>query len=598
MNATSTRQSAAPLPQVFGRYLLMQRLSRGGMGEIFVARHGLSGFEKLVVIKKVLPHLAEDEQFISRFVDEAQVAIKLQHANIAQVFEVGRVNNEYFLSLEYVEGRDIRRTLSTLYDRDERLPLDMALYIAREVAAGLSYAHRRTDESGDSLELVHCDISPPNIMVSFEGEVKIIDFGIAKSSMRGTETDPKMGFGKFGYMAPEQLIRGGEVDWRTDIYACGVVLYELLTGERLYEMGETPDYRALARQVAKGQHPLPSERDPELAPYDALVARALHPKLEQRFQSAAELRDAIQHALVAINPTMNAEHAGAFMRVLYADEMAEQRRVMARAESTDLREWEQELTTQSATTVSYALAHMPLVAPTEDATALVDRNRAITSDPLATPRAPWSRSSRRGMMIALIAIAVLTGGSVLAWVLGGDDGKRAGVAATKSEPGPAKAGGGGEQDELDLAPDVVDATPPAPSVTAIEPDAGVEEGDMPAAAKMARARRRAARTNPRSRARSRVARKSRAKKKKTRTAAKAKKTKPPPSAVDGQAVRRRFGAVSSEYRRFKKRYGGRLTREWNDLATFATFARSSPDKLKVLDRKISRFRRLMRANRK
>src|SRR6478736_3511621 len=257
------------LPQVFGRYLLVQRLSRGGMGEIFLAKHGLAGFEKLAVIKKVLPHLAADEQFISRFVDEAQVAIKLSHVNVAQVFEVGRVGDEYFLALEYIEGRDLRRMLALLGYRRVRLPVDLALFIVRELANGLAYAHRRTTSDGASLNLVHCDISPPNVLVSFEGETKVIDFG------------------KFGYMAPEQLIRGGIVDHRTDIYAAGVVLFELLTGKRLYEAGPEPDYRALAKKVAKGEHKMPSELDRALAPYDDLVATALRPKPEDRYQTAA-----------------------------------------------------------------------------------------------------------------------------------------------------------------------------------------------------------------------------------------------------------------------------------------------------------------------
>src|SRR6187549_184022 len=258
------------LPQVFGRYLLVQRLSRGGMGEIFLAKHGLAGFEKLAVIKKVLPNLTADKQFISRFVDEAQVAIKLQHVNVAQVFEVGRVGDEYFLALEYVEGRDLRRTLALLGHRKQRLPVDLALYIGRELANGLAYAHRRTGPDGGSLNLVHCDISPPNVLVSFEGETKVIDFGIAKSALRATATDPKMGFGKFGYMAPEQLVRGGVVDARTDLYACGAVLFELLTGQRLYEVGDNPDYRALARQVVKGEHRLPSALVPSLHSFDDL----------------------------------------------------------------------------------------------------------------------------------------------------------------------------------------------------------------------------------------------------------------------------------------------------------------------------------------
>jgi serine/threonine protein kinase len=313
------------LPQVFGRYLLVQRLSRGGMGEIFLAKHGLAGFEKLAVIKKVLPHLAADQQFISRFVDEAQVAIKLQHVNVAQVFEVGRVGDEYFLAIEYVEGRDLRRTLSLLSQKKQRFPVDLALFVGRELANGLAYAHRRTDIGGGSLNLVHCDISPPNVLVSFEGETKVIDFGIAKSALRATASDPKMGFGKFGYMAPEQLIRGGTVDHRTDIYAAGVVLFELLTGQRLYEAGPEPDYRALARKVAKGDHKLPSELDPMLEIYDDLVATALQPQSDDRYQSAAEFRDAIQQALVAVNPTISTDALGGYMRELFNDEMTAQR---------------------------------------------------------------------------------------------------------------------------------------------------------------------------------------------------------------------------------------------------------------------------------
>src|SRR5688572_15893493 len=335
------------------------------MGEIFLAKHGLAGFEKLAVIKKVLPHLAADEQFISRFVDEAQVAIKLQHVNVAQVFEVGRVADEYFLALEYVEGRDLRRTLALLGHRKIRLPVDLALFIGRELANGLAYAHRRTTSDGSAMNLVHCDISPPNVLVSFEGETKVIDFGIAKSALRGTATDPKMGFGKFGYMAPEQLIRGGIVDHRTDIYAAGVVLFELLTGQRLYEAGPEPDYRALAKKVAKGEHKMPSEVERSLAPYDDLVATALRPKPEDRYQTAAEFRDAIQQALVNVNPTISTDQLGSYMRELFNHEMTAQRELHERIAKTHLEDFHDQLTTQVGSTISFALANMPLQAPPE-----------------------------------------------------------------------------------------------------------------------------------------------------------------------------------------------------------------------------------------
>src|SRR2546430_2018471 len=150
-------QKPGELPKVFGRYLLLKRLSRGGMGEIFLAKLGeIQGFEKLVIIKKILPNLVADQEFIKRFIDEAQVAIKLQHANIAPVFEVGKVEGEYFLAIEYIEGRDLRRMIARLREQRMRLPPDLCLYVVRELASGLAYAHRKTDDSGKALALVHC----------------------------------------------------------------------------------------------------------------------------------------------------------------------------------------------------------------------------------------------------------------------------------------------------------------------------------------------------------------------------------------------------------------------------------------------------------
>ena len=222
------------LPAVFGRYVLLHRISRGGMGEIFLAKLGeIQGFEKPIIIKKLLPDLSQDREFLQKFVTEAQITIKLSHGNIAQVYEVGMVDGEYFLAMEYVNGRDLRSLANRCAERRYTLSPEICLLLVREVANALAYAHRRKDESGESLDLVHCDISPPNVLVSYEGEVKVIDFGIARSAiMRGLESED-VGFGKFGYMAPEQLIRGATLDRRTDIYATGVVLHELLTGRRL-----------------------------------------------------------------------------------------------------------------------------------------------------------------------------------------------------------------------------------------------------------------------------------------------------------------------------------------------------------------------------
>jgi len=581
MNVPHMRaQPESELPQVFGRYVLIQRLSRGGMGEIFLARHGLSGFEKLVVIKKVLPHLVQDEQFIGRFVDEAQVAIKLQHANVAQVFEVGRVDDEYFLSLEYVEGRDLRRSLAALDAIRENWPVDLALYIGRDLAAGLAYAHRRTDDHGKSLRLVHCDISPPNVMVSFEGEVKIIDFGIAKSVMRGTASDPKIGFGKFGYMAPEQLIRGGVVDHRTDIYAAGVVLFELLTGERLYETGDNPDYRALARMVVKGQHAMPSDCDPELAPYDGLVAKALRPKPEERYQSAAELRDAIQKALVRLNPTVSSDNLGAFMRRLFADDVVEQRQLAARAKATDIQQFVAELTTQSATTISFALAHMPLPAP---ATEMVERTSIHTPMPFA----PLQRAKpRMGLWAALILALLFAAGTLLALLTSGDSSPTTAKASQEkgSEALAAAASDttNTDSDELNEAKSAdadkhsdnkVVHPPPLPKVTPI-PVTKPEAKTRPAAKAVVVKKRRRPRVHRRSRRRT------------------TPHTKPK-SKLSKAKVHAKFRAVRREYSRFKSKYGTQLERSWSNLVYSLQFANNA-DGLQRLNAKIDHFRSQMR----
>jgi serine/threonine protein kinase len=578
VDATGPRALDPGLPAVFGRYLLIQRISRGGMGEIFLAKHGLAGFEKLCVIKKVLPTLAEDDQFISRFIDEAQVAIKLQHVNVAQVFEVGRVGDEYFLALEYVEGRDLRRTLTFLGRQNLRFPVDLALFVCREMAQGLAYAHRRTSTDGNSLNLVHCDISPPNVVVSFEGEVKVIDFGIAKSALRATATDPKMGFGKFGYMAPEQLVRGGQVDHRTDVYAVGVVLFELLTGQRLYELGENPDYRTLARQVVKGEFRRPSELDPALAPLDELVVRALLPKPEDRYQTAAELRDAIQGALVTINPTISTDVLGNFMRDLFATEMQQQRELLDRAAAAHLADFEAQLTTQSVATVSFALANMPLYAPPTQAIPRINRPR--NSGPASvmvagvTGTGPSPRRRRALPVLIAAGLGMLTALGI-ALALGRGDRNRPAVApasavATVVTPVPAAPPTtvqAAEPPEIEMAGTIVEDPPTPPT-----PAAGTNEK---------------ARPNPGAGTAKRVA------KDRTPSGDREKKDPPEDTAPDAAALRAKFQAANREYKAYKERNGSRLEAEWTDLASMVGYL-STPEKRIAFDKKIDRLRAKMK----
>lgn len=601
------------LPQVFGRYLLVQRLSRGGMGEIFLAKHGLAGFEKLAVIKKVLPHLAADKQFISRFVDEAQVAIKLQHVNVAQVFEVGRVGDEYFLALEYVEGRDLRRTLGHLNNRKQRLPVDLALFIGREMANGLAYAHRRTGNDGSSLNLVHCDISPPNILVSFEGETKVIDFGIAKSAIRGTATDPKMGFGKFGYMAPEQLIRGGIVDHRTDIYAAGVVLYEVLTGQRLYEAGPEPDYRALAKKVAKGEHDLPSKTDKALTLYDDLVATALRPKAEDRYQTAAEFRDAIQQALVSVNPTISTDQLGAYMRELFAEEMTAQRELHDRVAKAHLDDFKEQLTSQHTSTVSFAMA-LPLPLPPEVPTPKTPpppraRTRPPTAQTDILPQQPPQppamptaaipttelgladgtgtidhvdvdvRRSKKPLAILAAAALFVGGGLVFAFTRGDD----------APENAPKVAATGAQHPASTIRVDPIPPEEQSPPTKVLTTPAKV---DTPASADTAKPIQVEDVTPPtppvvtpphESIPSGRHA-------KKHEPVHVTKTASPSPTAkteLTREAVIAKFRAVSRQYDAYKQQNGGRLDQDWNDLAGFIQY---HPDDLAEFSRRIDAFR--------
>lgn len=529
------------LPYVFGRYLLLKRLSRGGMGEIYLAKLGeIQGFEKLVIIKKILPHLVADEEFIKRFIDEAQVAIKLNHGNIAPVFEVGRVEGEYFLAIEYIEGRDLRRMIARQREEGVRLPTDLCLYICRELSNGLAYAHRRTDEHGNSLALVHCDISPPNVMVSFEGEVKVIDFGIAKSAIRIAGTNPNMGFGKFGYMAPEQLVRGGVVDRRTDIYAAGVVLYELLTGERLFVFPEGTDYRQIARAVTAGKITPPSERDPRLDPgLDPLVMRALASKKEDRYQTAEEFRDAIQVKLSQLNPTMSSDTLAHYMRQLFRDEITEEHKLVATLKAVDVAPYQEELTAATEQhTVTFARA--PLGAR------ILNRMGGANSGPERTvPTAEQLLAHpRRRTFFFVGAAGMMLAGSALAFYVA-----RSGGPVVEVPPAPPP-------------PRPIAATPPPPVTPAPVKPPPVET-PRPAPSKRASHHRR---THTPSQT------------------ASASKHSP-------DAVQAKFQTISREYGAFKRQYGAVLEERWLAITNELTFGKA--DKFDRVDTMLDGLRREM-----
>ncbi|MBU1219229.1 serine/threonine protein kinase [Myxococcota bacterium] len=352
-------QTESFTPQVFGRYLLVRRLSRGGMGEVYLAKSGqISGFEKLVVIKRILPDLSQRKDFSRRFIQEANIAIKLSHVNIVPVLEVGKVQGEFFLALEHVEGRDLRTIQSLCHKVGEPLPPYFALLIVRDLLTGLSYAHRREDDFGRNLEIVHCDISPPNVLVSYEGEIKIIDFGIAKSIMESDDPDEtqKMGFGKFGYMAPEQILKGEKIDARTDLYSAGVILWELLTGKKMITFDDSTPFKDIARKVVIEKALKPSAIVPGITEeIDRIVQRAISKNAQERYPSASEFRDDVQLELVKIAPTITNENLGNYLKNLFEKELAEYREIVKAAKEVDIGLYQSELTTAMEETVSFAV---------------------------------------------------------------------------------------------------------------------------------------------------------------------------------------------------------------------------------------------------
>ncbi|HEX7599804.1 MAG TPA: serine/threonine-protein kinase, partial [Polyangia bacterium] len=283
-----------PIVQEFvtlGRYQLLSRLAVGGMAEVYLARQGeLSGFKTLVVVKKVLPHLAVKPDFIAMFLDEARIASMLDHPNVVRITEVGRTGNEYFLAMELVQGKPLASILQQSERAKTPLPHNLGALIVANAAAGLHHAHQLTDASGNLLGLVHRDVSPQNIMVSFEGSVKVIDFGIARALGRLGDTNAGSLKGKLGYMAPEQA-RGEPVDARADIFSLGVVLWECVAGRRLFlRENELATLRAVVYE------PIPSvSKYAEVAPaLEAIIGRAIARDRDERFQSAEEMRIALE----------------------------------------------------------------------------------------------------------------------------------------------------------------------------------------------------------------------------------------------------------------------------------------------------------------
>jgi hypothetical protein len=307
-----------PLPRL-GRYELIARLAVGGMAEVYLARHGeLTGFKTLVVVKKVLPHLAENPEFISMFLDEARIASLLDHPNVVRIIEVGRAENDYFLAMELVQGKPLGSLIRRSIDRNQLLDPKLAALIIAHTAAGLHHAHGVSDAEGHPLGLVHRDVSPKNILVSFEGGVKVIDFGIARAMGRISQTNTGGMKGTVGYMSPEQA-KSEPVDRRADVFACGVVLWETLCGKRLFRKDND---LATMRALIYDPIPRPSTVTKVPAMLEQITMKALNRDPEQRFQTGLELALALERYIGQAGGA-STSHLGALMREYFATDQTD-----------------------------------------------------------------------------------------------------------------------------------------------------------------------------------------------------------------------------------------------------------------------------------
>ncbi len=345
------------LPRGFGPYTLLRRLAVGGTAEVYVAKTaGLGGFEKLVAIKLVHPHLSADPHFVRMLVDEAKILVLLTHANVAQVFDLGCIDGTYFISMEFVEGLDVHGLQKAAAKAAEELPIPVCCFLVAEMLNGLDYAHRKRDASGRPLNIVHRDVSPQNVLISHSGEVKLVDFGIAKTSLRVEGTEVGVIKGKYYYMSPEQAW-ADPIDRRSDVFSAGILLYEMLTGRMLYSARSIPE---LIGKVRAAEIQPPIVLRPELPEaLSQIVMRALERDPNARFQNALDFSEALRDYLYETAPAFNAGRLAQYVAGL----LEKAARVDGEAKSADttgsLRLLTRDEFVHTENSVIFALPHPP-----------------------------------------------------------------------------------------------------------------------------------------------------------------------------------------------------------------------------------------------
>lgn len=319
---------AGELPRKFGPYTLFELVGQGGMAQIYLARAETElGATRLGIVKQILPAFADDSRFADMLTHEAKLAARLSHRHIVQVFDLGKHDDHLYIAMEYVEGFDLNALLRQCTEKKQGLPFEHALAIVADVLSALDYAHRRADDEEKPLGIVHRDVSPSNVLVSFEGEVKLCDFGIAHANDLVREEDNEALKGKAGYMSPEHA-RGEALDARADVFAAGIILWEMLAGKRLYKpRSETP----LVEQAKKAEIPaLPDKGMPQHAKLEAIARRALAKDREERYPSASAMLRDLEAYLAETGLSGNRLELGRWMTTTFGTEILEKRRASER----------------------------------------------------------------------------------------------------------------------------------------------------------------------------------------------------------------------------------------------------------------------------
>ncbi len=459
-----------------GDYTLLRRLAIGGMGEIWLAeRQGISGFSKRVVIKTILECFADEPSLVDMFLDEGRIAAGLTHPNVAQTYDLGQVDRTYYIAMEYIQGRDLRKLLLVNVERGQLLPLNLVLRILAEVCEGLYYAHRWKTPDGRQAGIVHRDISPQNILVTFDGKVKIIDFGIAKAAQSASRTQSGVLKGKYAYMSPEQ-VRGKPLDQRSDLFSLGVVMYELLTARRLFKRDSE---LSTLDAVLTTEVPPPTRIDGGVPrEVEAVLLKALACDPGDRFQDARQMQLALEEVMLAIKMPASSAHLAAYMEELFADHLEQEQEQEQESISRLNRQMER---LPGAADKAPRLERTTPFAPGMDLSVSTDgRRRELTRNLMPgssqARRAGRGRGGWRWALMGLLLAVVGVGGWFLATetgLLGGDapDPQAGGLQpAPPAATGDPAAGSGGS---IDAGP----GRQPAPVDDPQQADLGLDLSD-------------------------------------------------------------------------------------------------------------------------